>query len=52
VSQPAGVSIELVPEAGAAIAYLRGGAREVVLAELERLPEFCRDLSLGRYTVC
>lgn len=51
VDHPVVASVEFVPHPDADPAAMRALAAELVDAELDDIPRFCRDLSLGRYPV-
>lgn len=51
VSQPAGASLEVVPDRGASLADLEAPVRAVVAGELSGIPQFCRELIAGEHPV-
>ena len=46
------VAVQLIPASGAEFEALARGTRLVIEEELARLPEFCIELTEGRYPVC
>ncbi len=51
VDQPALASLQFAPLPGADPDAVRRSATQLVEAELDRIPAFCRDLAAGRYRV-
>jgi S-adenosylmethionine synthetase len=49
VSEPAGASIEVLPETGMHLGDLEQRVREVVRSGLDRLPAFCQELARGEH---
>lgn len=51
INRPALASVQFLPRADADHAAVERLAAEIVAAELDALPLFCRDLAAGRYSV-
>jgi S-adenosylmethionine synthetase len=52
IDRPWVVSVEVGLAPGAALADVRGAVESLILARLERLPEFCDELARGVHPVC
>jgi len=52
VSQPQMAAVQVALDGHTKLSAIEGAIREIVTGELERLPDFCRALAEGKYSIC
>jgi S-adenosylmethionine synthetase len=52
VSQPQVAAVQVSLDGHTQLSAIEGAIREIVTGELERLPDFCRALAQGKYSIC
>jgi S-adenosylmethionine synthetase len=52
VSQPQVAAVQVTLDGNTQLSAIEGAIREIVTGELERLPDFCRALADGKYSIC
>lgn len=52
ISQPQVAAVQVALDGHTTLPDIEGAIREIVIQALERLPEFCRALTAGKYNVC
>jgi S-adenosylmethionine synthetase len=52
VSQPQVAAVQVALDGHTQLSVIEGTIREIVTDELERLPDFCRALASGKYSIC
>ena len=52
VNEPHVAAVQVKLESGAKFSHVRQPVQRIVARELERMPEFCRELARGAYRIC
>ena len=52
VNQPQVAAVQVVLDGHTQLSLIESPIREIVAGELERLPDFCRALAEGKYSIC
>ena len=52
INQPQVAAVQVALDGHTQLSVIEAAIREIVTAELERLPDFCRALAEGKYSIC